>query len=140
MAEEQRRYPRLGEEFPVRFELVSPVLPRPLAKPVRKALARDISGGGVYLVVLSCLRKATVKKLLEQSIKLSIEFYLPDFQNRIKALGVVQWIKGEMHWWQIWPKRWSLGIRFTYIQTEDRDSIIKYVINKQIDNHLVKPG
>lgn len=139
MGIEQREFPRLEQEFPVRFEVVQPNLPRPLAKPRHKGIAKNISGGGLYIVIVSRLPKSTVKKLLEHRVRLSIEFYLPDFQSRVKALGEVQWSKEKVHWWQIWPKRWSLGIKFTYIQPEDRDCIIKYVINKKIEDQLVDP-
>lgn len=137
MGIEQREYPRLEQEFPLRFEVVSADLSRPLVKPPRKGLVKNISGGGLYIVV-SRLRRSTIKKLTEHHFQLTIEFYLPDFQNRVKALGEVQWSKEKSRWWQIWPKLWALGIRFTYIQPEDRDCIVKYVINKQIEDHLVK--
>lgn len=134
---ELREYPRLEQEFTVYFDVVPKRETAPLAKPQRKGLAKNISGGGLYLVT-SKLRKGIIKNLLDHLCKLTIEFYLPDFQNKIRVLGEVRWVKEKLHWWDIYPKTRELGVRFVYIQPEDKDSIIKYVINKEIEEHLTK--
>jgi len=136
---EQREYARLKEEFPVVFAFVPSTLLRPLAKPKRKGIVKNISGGGLYMLIASRMHRGMVKKLLAHSFKISVEFYLPDFQYKVNALADVQWIKEKMHWWQIWSKQWSLGIKFTYMQPADRDYIIKYIINKQIESNLLEP-
>lgn len=137
MGIEQRQYPRLEQEFPVMFEVVPLTLSRPLVKPRYKGWAKNISGGGLYTLIPR-ISKRTIKKLLEHGLKLSIEFYLPDFQNRVKVLGEIRWARKKSKWWRVWSVLWALGVKFTYIQAEDKDCIIKYVINKQIEEHLLE--
>lgn len=137
MGKELRQYPRLEREFSVKYEVTGIELPRPLIQPKSKGWAKNISGGGMYLNVYG-VRKSKLKQLLDRSAKFSLGFYLPDFQNKIKTFGEVRWYKCISPWWKIWSKNWSLGIKFIYIQPEDRDCIIKYVINTQIEEHLIK--
>lgn len=137
MGIELREYPRLEEEFPVYFEVVPNSQERPVSRPLKKGIAKNISGGGLYLISPR-MRKGLIKKLLAHLNKLSIEFYLPDFQHRISILGEVRWVKKISRWWKMFPRHWELGVRFTYIPAGDRDSVIKYVINKQIEHHLTK--
>lgn len=138
MGEELREYPRLEQEFLINFEIVAKTVTTPIVKPEQKGKARNISGGGLYLIV-SGMGKGIVKKLLEREVKLSIEFYLPDFQNKIRALGEARWARAKQGWLSYFSGAWELGIRFVQIQTEDKDSIIKYIINRQIEEHLIKP-
>lgn len=137
MSVEHREYPRLEEEFPVYFDIVPNSVQKPIPRPQRKGVAKNISGGGLYLIS-SRIRKGIVKRLLGHLGKLSIEFCLPDFQHKISILGEVRWVKGLSAWWNMFPRHWELGVRFIYIQPEDKNSIIKYVINKQIEDHLTK--
>lgn len=138
MSLEHREYPRLEEEFPVYFEVVPNSVQKPVPRPQRKGIAKNISGGGLYLISPR-MRRGLMKKLLSHLSKLSIEFYLPDFQHKISVLGEVRWVNGLLQWWSIFPRHWELGVRFIYIPPQDKDSIIKYVINKQIEDHLTKP-
>lgn len=137
MGIEQRVYPRLEQEFPAYFDIVPDSTAKPMPKPARKGVVKNISGGGIYLVS-SQMNRCAVKKLLSHSFKLNIEFYLPDFQSRINVLGEIRWIKDRIQWWNIFPKIWKMGIQFIYIEPSDKNSIIKYVINKQIENQLAK--
>lgn len=137
MGKELREYPRLNQEFPVSFEVVPLDLPRPVAQPQRKAWAKDISGGGMYLL-FSFLSKKAVRKLLQKSARFSLVFNLPDFQNKIKVLAETRWGSKKAPWWCFWCSRWALGVKFVFIQSEDKDCIIKYVINRQIEEHLIK--
>lgn len=139
MSIEQREYPRLEEEFIVYFGVVPGNTERPITRPRRKGTAKNISGGGLYLVSPR-MSQGVIKKLLRKINKLSIEFYLPDFQYKIDVLGEVRWVRDGIGWWNIFPRHWELGVRFVYIKPEDKDSIIKYVINRQIERHLVKPS
>lgn len=137
MGIEQREYTRLDQEFVVFFDVVQNSLQKPVEFPRRKGTAKNISGGGLYFVP-SRMYKRIVKKLLGHFNKLSMEFNLPDFQNKVRVLGEVRWVKGKLQWWNILARHWELGVRFVYIRPEDRDSIIKYIINKQIEDHLAK--
>lgn len=137
MGTEQREYTRLDQEFRVYFDVVPNSLQKPTDFPRREGIAKNISGGGIYFVS-SKMYKGIIKRLLGHFSKLSMEFCLPDFQDKIKVLGEVRWVKGRLQWWDILGRRWELGVRFIYIRPEDRDSIIKYIINKQIENHLTK--
>lgn len=137
MGREQREYPRLEQEFSVNFDIVPNDTASPMPKPQKKGIAKNISGGGMHFAA-SSLRKGVVKKLLSHSCKLNMEFYLPDFQNRINVLGEVRWAKDGFHWWSFFPTQWELGVKFVQIQQADKDSIIKYVINKQIEEQLAK--
>ncbi len=135
--EELRQYPRLDQEFPVKYEVVPVDLSRPLGQPKGKAWVKNVSGGGMYLLI-SHFSQGMIKKLQQQSVKLSLVFCLPDFQNKIKVLAEVRWSKKKSPWWTFWSSKWAMGVRYTAIQPEDRDCIIKYVINKQIEDHLMK--
>lgn len=134
---ERREYPRLEQEFEVLFSVVPSTGTKPVSAPTKKGLAKNISGGGLYLITPRMF-KGTIKKLNNHICKLSMEFYLPDFQNKIRVLGEICRVKDSIRWWKIFPKHWELGVRFTHIQPQDKDSIIKYIINKQIEDHLVK--
>lgn len=137
MGIEQREYARLDQEFTVFFDVVPNSIQKPVEFPKRKGTAKNISGGGLYFIS-SKMHQGIIRKLLGHFNKLSLEFYLPDFQNKIRALGEVRWVKGKLRWWNIFARDWELGVRFIYIRPEDRDSIIKYIINKQIEDHLTK--
>lgn len=138
MGIEKREYPRLEQEFAVFFDVVPNNTEKPIPKPQRKCIAKNISGGGLYLVSPK-MRRGIIKRLLGHLNKMNLEFYLPDFQQKINALGEVRWAKDGLQWWNIFPRCWELGVRFLYIEPSDRDSIIKYVINRQIEDHLAKP-
>ena len=134
---EKREYPRLKTEFPIKYEVIPLSLPRPLMKPDKEGLAVNISGGGLY-VIISNMKRSIINKLIKHSLKMSIELYLPDFHNRIKVLGDIQWAKTKSKWWQIWDNEWHLGVKYSFIQNEDRDCIVKYVINKQIEDRIIE--
>jgi hypothetical protein len=137
MGAEKREYPRLEQEFPVRFDVVDTSLTRPAVGAKREGAVKNISGGGLYFISPR-LSKWTIKKLLAHCYNLSIEFYLPDFQNKINILGEVRWEKGGIKWWSVFPKKWELGVKFIYVKPEDKDAILKYVINKQIESQLME--
>lgn len=136
---DKRQFPRLEQEFTVYYDVVSNELPEPLSQPGRKGKAKNISGGGLYLVLPSIYQR-TIKKLLNHGSKLSLEFYLPDFQDRIRVFAEVRWSRGTSRFWDVLPRCWELGVRFVYIHPETRDAIVKYVINKQIEDHLTETG
>jgi len=137
MGSEKREYPRLEHEFPVRFDIVDASVTKPSAGAKSEAVVKNISGGGLYFLSPK-LSLWKVRKLLDHSHNLSIELYLPDFQNKINILGEVRWEKGGIKWWSIFPKKWELGVKFIYVNPEDKDAILKYVINKQIESQLMK--
>ena len=138
-SKDQRQFPRLDQEFTVYYEVVSNELTEPLIQLARKGKARNISGGGLYLV-LSGIYQRAIRKLLNHQNKLSLEFYLPDFQDRVRVFAEVRWSRGKPRWWDVLPRCWELGVRFVYIHPETRDAIVKYVINKQIEDHLTETG
>jgi c-di-GMP-binding flagellar brake protein YcgR len=137
MDTEKREYPRLEQGIPVFYEIISKSTRKISAIYKKKGIMKNIGGGGLYFIS-SKLWRMTVRKLLSHSLNLNIEFYLPDFQNKINIVGEVRWEKDGKRWWNILPKRHELGVKFTSIKPEDKDAIIKYVINKQIENQLIK--
>lgn len=137
MGKEQRKFPRLEKEFPVFFSVVPSDLEKPVSEHSKKGFAKNISGGGLYLV-LPKINRSVIKKLLDRTCKLSMEFHLPDFQHKIKVFAEVRRVKNVSRCLAFFSCNWELGVRFIYIHDEDKDSIIKYVINKEIEDHLTK--
>lgn len=137
MGIENRQYPRLEQEFTILYDVVPNTVLAPEPKPYGKSVAKNISGGGLHLV-MPRMPKRVVKKLLAHSHKLNLEFRLPDFNDKINILGEVRWAKGGLKWWNILPVKRELGVKFIYTQAHYKDAIIKYVINKQIEEQLSK--
>jgi hypothetical protein len=137
MGVEQREYERFGQEFPISYDIVQYSVPNPLPDPKKSGTSQNISGGGICLLTAP-MSIFAVRKLLSKKTKFSLEFYLPDYQHKINVLGEARWSSMNLSWWHLFPKRWALGIKFIKMNTNDKDLIIKYVINKQIETNLVK--
>ena len=82
------------------------------------SLSRNISAGGICLIVYEELKKAQL---------LDLEIYLPGDDRPVKALGKVAWLNEFVIGDVSKGRRFDAGIEFVKISKEDSDKVNKYV-------------
>jgi len=91
---------------------------RPSTQKEKLSLSKNISGGGICLIVYEELKKS---QLLE------LEIYLPEEETPIKALGKVAWVNEFVIGDASKGIRYDVGIEFVEIKGEDLGQVNKYV-------------
>ncbi|MCL6518692.1 MAG: flagellar brake protein [Armatimonadetes bacterium] len=113
---QRREYVRVLQKLPIRY--------RPLSGPKGggpwfNGITNDLSGGGVQLTVRHCG--------LEVGDLLEIELFLPG-EEPISAVGQV--VRSTQGYFSILSGQ-TIGIKFTEIDSAERDRIVRYVFKKQ---------
>ena len=111
MGQEQRQFIRINTRLTAIFKILT-------TGKVRRALTKDVSGGGVCFVT---------EGLLEPGTALEIELKLPDRAEPIRFTGEVAWsrpVGGT-------TKRYAnptaeTGVRFVAIDAKDRALVLQY--------------
>lgn len=107
---ERRRFPRLAVSLIVDYSVSK-------TASIARAQTRDISAGGICLVVYEDIKAGTV---------LELKIYLPDNASPIAAKGKVIW-KTEFSFSSDSKSRFDMGIEFSEIGESDRQKISLYI-------------
>lgn len=116
---QRRRYVRINGEIPIEIKVVK--WPDP-AKPVPKVgpnaiQEKNISGGGMLIVTQLSFLRGTVFQIIME---------LPT--GRVKVMGEVRRVQKNDE-----TEEYETGIAFLDLNEKDRDKVVKYVYNRQID-------
>jgi c-di-GMP-binding flagellar brake protein YcgR len=112
--EDKRKFPRLSFEADVRYDLV-----RGQSRKERESPSRNISAGGICMMITDKIRAGTL---------LSLEFSLPREDRPITAKGRVAW-SAQLSIYSGEPMvSYDCGIEFVDISPEDREKISRHVI------------
>jgi len=84
------------------------------------SLSRNISSGGICLIVYEPLQKSDV---------LDLKIYLPEGSEPINAVGKVVWTKEFVMGDSPKNKRYDAGIEFVEVEKKDLERIQKYVFS-----------
>lgn len=122
---ERRRYVRISppEPIQVKYNLVEDHGEG--GTETNKASSQSVSGGGLFLE-LPYLEPREVEGLLRGEKKLSLQIYIPNLSQPIKALGQVMWMEGKKEGERYF---YGAGVSFIRIDEDDRDEIINYIID-----------
>ncbi len=110
--DERRRFVRLNFLVDVVYHK------RPSTEKEKLSLSKNISGGGICLIVYEELKKSQL---------LDLEIYLPKEEMPIKALGKTAWVNEFVIGDASKGVRYDVGIEFIKINKEDLDKVNKYV-------------
>ncbi|MCK4261493.1 PilZ domain-containing protein [bacterium] len=94
-----------------------------------RGVAKNISGDGMFLEI-SALSPQDLYKLKMRDDKLQITFTLPLSEDPIITLCELVWSK------MVKPDINAIGIKFVSIKAVERAKILKYTINKLINDSL----
>jgi Tfp pilus assembly protein PilZ len=116
MNDERRSFPRL--HFSV--EVVCQKLDINVSQfPVLNSHSKNISASGIRIVT---------KERFESGNNLGMNFFLPDYDEPIYAIGKVVWTKEIKSSDPSSGVAFDAGVRFLKIKAEDRDKINQYVV------------
>ncbi|MBI4356096.1 MAG: PilZ domain-containing protein [Candidatus Omnitrophica bacterium] len=117
---ERREYVRLDTRLPVEYRVVGPAAAPPRSTAKRPAVTKDISGGGVRLILTEPLTPAA---LLEVSV------HLPERPVPLVFTGEVVWVESyAVIGGSGREQRYEAGIKFVQIAPADRQAILQHVI------------
>lgn len=116
---QRRRYVRINGEIPIEMKIVKwpdPSVPQP--KLERNSISeKNISGGGMLVVTREALKRGTVLQILME---------LPT--GRVKVMGEVRRVMKNDD-----TEQYEVGVAFLDLGEKDRDKVVKYVYNRQIE-------
>lgn len=107
-AEERRQYPRASTAMPVQYRGI-----RQASDAVVGTIARDISGGGVRLVV---------NEFISVFTRLVVEVSIPPTPKPIRATSKVVWVRKRPY-----GEQYEVGMEFVDITEEDKRNISNFV-------------
>lgn len=107
-AEERRVFPRISTAMPVQYRGI-----RQANGAVVGTIARDISSGGVRLVV---------NEFLSVFTRLVVEVSIPPTPKSIRAISKVVWIRKRPY-----GEQYEVGMEFVDITEEDKRNISDFV-------------
>ena len=111
---ERRKFPRLNTSTDVEYIVIGKTLAGE-----KKTVTKNISAGGICLIVYEKIETATV---------LDLRIYLRDINATIEARGQVKWSS----YFTMAPDsrpRYDIGIEFIEIKEPDRQQLSKYVLD-----------
>ncbi len=116
---QRRRYVRINGEIPIEIKVVKrPDPAKPMPKLDRNSIReKNISGGGMLMVTQESLERGTVLQIL-------MEFPT----GRVKVMGEVRRVQKNVE-----TEEYEVGLAFLDLNEKDRDKVVKYVYNRQID-------
>lgn len=109
---ERRKYPRLNVNTEVEYSIVN-------NPEVEKSFTKNISAGGICLIVYEDILPQTV---------LELKIYLPNNPQPIKATGKVVW-KSEFIITTDKRARFDVGIEFLDISDTDRQVVAQHIFS-----------
>jgi c-di-GMP-binding flagellar brake protein YcgR len=112
--EERRKFIRLNALTDVSYTK------HPPKEKIKLSLAKNISTGGICLIVYEEIKKSEI---------LDLKIYIPEGKLPVNAIGRVAWVKEFIIGDASQGKRYDVGIEFIKIKKEDIDRINKYVFN-----------
>lgn len=112
--EERREFVRLNALVDVVYAK------HPALDKEKLSLAKNISKGGICLIVYQRLKKQDV---------LDLKIYLPEDKAPISVLGRVVWVKEFIIGDPSTGKRFDIGIEFIEIKDKELNKINKYVFS-----------
>lgn len=124
---ERRHFKRLVVKLPVRLLLIDAKESRELPGTLLPHTV-DISGGGL-LFEISNLTEEWIRGLTSGMIRVGLELDLPTYAEPVRVLAKVAWLKKK----ETDPKRYLLGLNFIDITEEDRDKVLRYVVNAYLE-------
>ncbi len=105
---------------------------------VVEGFVRDLSAGGMSIVVMPPLKKSSINSLLQRKKYLFMKFFLPDCNRFLNLTGMPTRIRNI----KIQNKIATLmGVRFLHIGERDQHELIEYVCHKHssfIKNNVVE--
>lgn len=116
---QRRRYVRINGEIPIELKIVKwPDAPAPAPKLERSSIyEKNISGGGMLIVTKEALKRGTMLQIL-------MEFPA----GRVKVMGEVRRVQKNEE-----TEQYEVGVAFLDLNEKDRDKVVKYVYNRQIE-------
>ncbi|HIG06374.1 MAG TPA: PilZ domain-containing protein [Planctomycetes bacterium] len=123
---QRREFVKLPTEIPVRYKFLSKEI-EISEESVFEGSTSQIGGGGLMLHG-KIPSYNWIPALLMGKIHLGVNLLLPSLDHAIKGLCQVAWIE------EITENRdrCTLGLRFTDIEKEDQDQVMKYLIRSQV--------
>jgi c-di-GMP-binding flagellar brake protein YcgR len=123
---QRREFVRLPTEIPVRYKFLSKEVE--IAEDVVFEGSTSQIGGGGLMLHGKIPSFNWIPALLMGKIHVGVNLLLPSLDHAIKGLCQVSWIE-EI------PEnrdRCTIGLRFTDIEKEDQDQVMKYLIRSQV--------
>ncbi|HAK38010.1 MAG TPA: hypothetical protein DCM60_07145 [Nitrospina sp.] len=123
----KRKFPRTTVNLPVKYDVVSwDDSPHVLKQNALMAKSNDLSARGIRFTHELNLTKKTVKKLQDGSVRLNLEFTLPNEEKSINILGrVIYCGEDEDNGEDI--KNQCIGVYFLDISPNDLSRIDRFV-------------
>jgi len=123
---EKRRYIRIkpSKAMGVKFSVVPDKKRKRFVKKANTQLT-NISGGGMFLE-LPYLKSDVIESLLSGKNKISLELKVPGYSSTMKILARAVWIDRKE---SSGRKVCAVGIRFDEINEEDRERLIRYMVD-----------
>ena len=114
MKADKRKFPRLSFNVEVKYELLRGRSPK-----AKKSQAKNISAGGLCVMILEKIRAGTL---------LNLEFSLPDADTPIIATGKVVWVEKLSIYGAEPLVSYDCGVSFVDITPGDREKISRHVM------------
>jgi c-di-GMP-binding flagellar brake protein YcgR len=111
---DKRKFPRLSFNVEVKYEVVRGRSPK-----AKKSRARNISAGGLCVMILEKVKAGTL---------LNLEFSLPDADAPIIAKGKVMWVEKLSIYAAESHVSYDCGVSFVDIAPGDREKITRHVM------------
>lgn len=105
---ERRQYPRVNTTMSIQYRGM-----RQASDSVMGAIARDISSGGIRVLV---------NEFISVFTRLVVEVYIPSTSEAVKVVSKVAWIQKRPH-----GEQYEIGMQFLDMAEEDRRNISEFV-------------
>jgi len=105
---ERRQYPRVNTTMSIQYRGI-----RQASDSVMGAIARDISSGGIRVLV---------NEFISVFTRLVVEVYIPSTSEAVKVVSKVAWIQKRPH-----GEQYEVGMQFMDMAEEDRRNISEFV-------------
>ncbi len=105
---ERRQYPRVNTTMSIQYRGI-----RQASDSVMGAIARDISSGGIRVLV---------NEFISVFTRLVVEVYIPSTSEAVKVVSKVAWIQKRPH-----GEQYEVGMQFLDMAEEDRHNISEFV-------------
>ncbi|MFA5116353.1 MAG: PilZ domain-containing protein [Candidatus Omnitrophota bacterium] len=115
MWRDRRKFVRLNSAFDVVYAR------RKLAPAEKLALSKNISAGGICLILYSAYDDVKKGDILD------LTMHLPNQKKAVGAIGKVVWVRRFEIKDKVKGSRFEAGIEFVAIENKDRENVRKFV-------------
>ena len=127
----KRKFPRVDADIPIKYEVIKWTETSHHPEKALEAKCHDLSVRGIRLEHSLELSDKIIKKLREGTLKLNLEFKLPNVEEPINLLGrVIYCDEEEENGGEEEADSKCMGILFIDIEPEDYLKISQYIQSK----------